>query len=373
MRAPRRHFHLLPLSLLFAGFGSSAVAADLVIHEWGTITSIHAPDGTPATGLNRIDESDVLPDFVHRYEPSTTRQPHRLLAKSPRVPGRPDVTMRLETPVIYFHPPPNQKYDHPIDITVRFRGGVLNEFYPDAAASIALDTRRVQDKVEAGVIEEWNGDVLNNYVVAQLQWKALRLHDTVVAPLTNSETWLASRAVNSVSVFSASAGEGEQFIFYRGVAHLDALFQTRLTRTQLHLRAPAQLTWLEAPMRVPLVWFADVRQDGRVAFHEHAGLTLSQEIAGKELARIKRFSAGNYTEGGAAKLRGSLKRALIAAGLYADEAEAMLNTWKASYFQQAGSRVFYIVPREWTDQFLPLEFSVPARVTRVIVGRIDIQ
>ena len=54
------------------------------------------------------------------------------------------------------------------------------------------------------------------------------------------------------------------------------------------------------------------------------------------------------------------------------EAEAMLNTWKASYFQKPGLRLFYIVPRAWTDYFLPLEFSVPARVTRVIVGRVDL-
>jgi hypothetical protein len=362
----------VPTGAMLLVLAAPVRAADLVIHEWGTLTSIHAADGTAAIGLNRIDEADVLPDFVHRYEPATTRQPHRLLGKSPRVPGRPDVTMRLETPVIYFHPPPNQKYDSPIDITVRFRGGVLNEFYPDAAASIALDSPRVRDKMEAGVVEEWNGDVLNNYVVGKLEWKGLRLHDTVIAPLTNSEAWLAPRAVNSVSVFSASAGEGEQFIFYRGVAHLDALFHTSLTRSQLLLRAPAQLTWLEAPVPVPHVWFADVRADGRVAFREHAAVTLSREGAGKELARIKRFSPGDYTEGGAAQLRLALKRALISQGLYADEAEAMLNTWKASYFK-AGSRVFYIVPRAWTDYFLPLEFSVPARVVRVIVGRIDIQ
>jgi hypothetical protein len=34
--------------------------------------------------------------------------------------------------------------------------------------------------------------------------------------------------------------------------------------------------------------------------------------------------------------------------------------------------VFYIVPRAWTDHFLPLKLSVPAEITRVIVGRIDI-
>jgi hypothetical protein len=361
------------LGSLCLGGGGFATAADLVVHEWGTITTIHAADGTPATALNRIDEADVLPGFVHHFEPATTRQPHRLLAKSPRVPGRPDVTMRLETPVIYFHPPPNHAYEHPIDVTVRFRGGVINEFYPDGEASIALDTPRVNDKMEAGAIQEWNGDVLNNYVVGKLQWKALRLHDTVIAPLTQSEIWLAPRAVNSVSVFNAAAGEGEQYLFYRGVAHLDALLQTVLTRRHLQLRAPAQLAWLDAPALVPKIWFADVRTDGMVAFREQPAVTLSQEVAGKELARIKRFSPGDYTDAGAAQLRLSLKRALIGQGLYADEAEAMLNTWKASYFQKAGARVFYLVPRAWTDYFLPLGFSVPARVSRVIVGRIDIQ
>ena len=136
--------------------------------------------------------------------------------------------MRLETPVIYFHPPPNQAYDTPIDVTVRFRGGVLNEFYPDAEASVALDTRaRAATRWTRASSQEWNGDVLNNYVVGTLQWKGLRLHDTVVAPLTKSEMWLAPREVKSVSVFSPAAGEGEQYLFYRGVAHLEALLQTQ--------------------------------------------------------------------------------------------------------------------------------------------------
>jgi len=350
----------------------TAQAADLVVHEWGTITTIHDAAGKPKAGLNRIDEADVLPPFVHRYEPETTRAPARQLGKSPLVPGRPDVTMRLETPVIYFHPPPNTKYETPIDITVRFRGGVINEFYPDAEASVALDVERVQDKMEAGVIRQWNGDVLNNYVVGALQWKGLRLHDTVVAPMTTSPAWLAPREVSSMSVFSAAAGEGEQYLFYRGVAHLDALFQTTLSRGQITLRAPALLTWLEAPVTVPHLWLADVRSDGLIAFRPHAAVTLRKEEAGKELARIKRFGAGDYSDAAAAQLRLSLKRALIGQGLYADESEALLNTWKASYFQKPGLRVFYIVPRAWTDYFLPLEISVPARVNRVIVGRIDL-
>ena len=350
-------------------------AADLVIHEWGTITTIHEEDGTPVGGLNKIDADEVLPEFVHRYEPETTQQkPERHLGKRPLKPGRPDVTMRLETPVIYFHPPPNKAFTDPIDVSVRFRGGVINEFYPSAAASVAVDYNRIQSKLSDRVITEWNGDVLNNYVVGSLGWKGLRLHDTVVAPLTHSEIWLAPREVNSVSVFSPEAGEGEQYLFYRGVAHLDSLLATRTSRGSVELSTPAHLTWLQSSTAViPNIWLADVRIDGIIAFRPSPAVTLTKENEGKRLSSVKRFSDSDYTADGAKQLRAAMKKALIAQGLFADEAEAMLNTWKASYFQKPGLRVFYIVPRSWTDYFLPLEFSVPARVTRVIVGRVDLR
>ena len=359
---------------LLASLGTGR-AAELVIHEWGTITTIHEEAGTPVGGLNKIDADEVLPDFVHRYEPETTRQkPERLLGKLPNKPGRPDVTMRLETPVIYFHPPPNKAFTDPIDVSVRFRGGVINEFYPSAAVSVALDRRRIQAKYADGVITEWNGDVLNNYVVGSLEWKGLRLHDTVVAPLTHSEIWLAPRAVNSVSVFSPEAAEGEQYLFYRGVAHLDSLLATKTSRGSVDLSAPAHLTWLaSATVTIPNIWLVDVRLDGVIAFRSAPAVTLTKENEGERLATVKRFANSDYTAEGATRLRAEMKKALIAQGLFADEAEAMLNTWKTSYFQKPGLRVFYIVPRAWTDYFLPLEFSVPARVTRVIVGRVDLR
>ncbi len=372
MHVSTRHVRVGLVGALLAGLGSSALAADLVVHEWGTITTVHDAEGTPATGLNRIDESEVMPEFVHRYEPTNTRQPKRLLAKSPQVPGRPDVTMRLETPVIYFHPPPGKPYTVSFDVKVRFRGGVINEFYPDAQAWVELDRERIADQAVANVVTTWNGELLNNSVIGHMQWAGVRLHDTVVAPLTNNPVWLAPREVQSASVFLPQAGEGERYLFYRGVAHLDALLQTALTRTHLQLRAPTQLTWLEAPAVIPNIWFADVRADGVIAFREQASVTLRKEEAGEQLAQIKRFSAGDYTAAGAAQLRSSLKKALLTQGLFADEAEAMLSTWNVSYFEKTGRRVFYIVPRAWTDHFLPLELSVPARVNRVFVGRIDL-
>ncbi len=111
----------------------------------------------------------MLPPFVHRYEPESTRfDPAKKLAKSPLVPGRPDVTMRLETPVIYFHPPAG--FDQPIDVSVLFRGGVINEFYPAAEPAVYLDVARINDKQSAGAISrEWTGETLNNFVLGSPQ------------------------------------------------------------------------------------------------------------------------------------------------------------------------------------------------------------
>lgn len=349
-----------------------AHAGDLVVHEWGTLTTIHDPAGKPQTGLNKIDASEVLPDFVHRYEPEHTRHdPAKKFAKSPLVPGRPDVTMRLETPVIYFHPPPGTKYEAPIDVHVRFRGGIINEFYPGGEAAFAVDAPRITEKIAADVLPGLSFDVLNNYVVGSLEWKGVRIHDTVVAPLTDNPAWTAPREVQAGSVFIPEAGEGERYLFYRGVAHLDALLQTKLSSGSVRIAAPELLTWLGAPTAtLPNVWLVDIRPDG-VAFREHGPVTLTKAKPGAELGRIQRFGNADYAAD-VKPLRASLKRALIRQGIYADEAEAMLNTWKTSWFEMPGLRVFYIVPREWTDYHLPLELSVPARVNRAIVGRIDL-
>jgi hypothetical protein len=67
-----------------------------------------------------------------------------------------------------------------------------------------------------------------------------------------------------------------------------------------------------------------------------------------------------------------LQCALVADGLFSDEAQGLLNTWEVSYFKSPGLRVFFLVPREWTDYYLPLETSLPADINRVMVGRIEL-
>jgi hypothetical protein len=365
-------------SIIGVGLAANVVAAQqgaahpLIIHEWGTITTHHAADGTPEGRLNRIAPSEVLPPFVHQYEPASTQAaPGAPLVKSPVTPGRPDVTMRLETPVMYFYPPSGSAAPPPFDVTVRFRGGILNEFYPNAEAANAVDVDRVTAKMQAGMIKSWDGQVLNNYVVGSLRWRGVALTGSAPLPQTTSHVWLAPRRVRSTSLVT-SAGEGEQYLFYRGVAHLEALLQTELGPSELRLRAPAKLQWLSAPTTtIGALWLVDIRPNGGVAFREIEPIVIAKDGAGRELRRVPLFMPRDYSSG-AADLRRSMKQALKSRGLFDDEADAMLNTWDESYFRSPGLRIFYVVPPEWIAYHLPVTISTPTELTRVLIGRIDL-
>ena len=73
------------------------------------------------------------------------------------------------------------------------------------------------------------------------------------------------------------------------------------------------------------------------------------------------------------ELRGIMTAELTAAGLYPKESVAMVDTWTTSWFAEEGTRLFYLVPQELTDQLLPLHITpAPAEMVRVMVGRVEI-
>ena len=332
--------------------------APLVVHEWGTITTKHSANGAPEGRLNHVDFYEPLATFVHRYEPPVTaRDPLGTLFKTPEGFGRGDVTMRLETPVIYFHPAPGSRPLAPFDVTVNFRGGVLNEFYPEATPSV----------------NGWNGERLSDAVTSTLSWKSVSPTEGAKLPITNSHVWLAPRAVRSTPV-TINGGEVEQYLFYRGVANLPALLRTELTSAGMTLRAPARTPWLtEASATLGTVWVVDIRGKGVAAVRTTDALTITRGDSSRVLAHVAPFSPRDYSETALSTLKSAMRAALVARGLFDDEATAMLETWKNSYFGTPGLRVFYLVPAEWTSYYLPLTISTPHTLSRVIVGRIDIQ
>lgn len=363
----RRWTCLIAVSFVLASSPGLA-QAPMVVHEWGTITTQHTVDGTAQGKLNRIDAADVLPAFVHRYEPEQTQSNKQMWFAKNVATGRPDVTMRLETPVIYFY---GVGGSAPFDVRVQLRGGVLNEFYPRAETSLMVDSGRLNAKMAARVLKPNEPFNLDNYLLGTLAWSAVAMNPAARVPQTSDVVWTAPRNVAASKV--AVGGEGEHFLFYRGVAHLDALLSTAHSQGKVRLSAPRNLHWLSAErMTIARVWLVDVRADGTLAFAARERLTIAKNAPSAALGEINRFAATDYAQGRAAALRQSMKSELTAAGLYDDEAEAMLATWNASYFQKPGLRVFYMVPRAWIDYFLPLELSVPHEATRVLVGRIDL-
>jgi hypothetical protein len=322
-------------------------AEPLVVHEWGTFTALQDEQGKALGRINTDDEP--VPAFVHTMPqtelfPATTAYDDSGGKGVPA--GDPNITMRLETPVLYFHPPKDQRGPVTLDVHVAFRGGWLTQYFPDGNASVR--------GVPAAVTTR---PAISADTVGELSWKGLVVNAAHgEMPLTSDPVWTSPRAVDAVDV---SAGtERERFLFYRGVGHLDSpLSVDRKGGTlEAHLATGAA--------GVDCLWHVDVRADGMMAFS-------TASVKDGACKMPAEFSPGDYDRT-AAPLKRSLHEALVKQGLFPDEADALLNTWEQSYFKNPGERVFFMVPQKWTDNMLPLNLSVPAEVTRVMVGRVEL-
>lgn len=346
---------LIPLILLAA-----TVPPDntLIVHEWGTFTCLQDETGQTIGGINTDDEP--VPRFVHDLAWAllipASELSNNFFQGAPHC--HPDVTMRLETPVIYFHLPKSQTKPVTLDVNVEFRGGWLTQFYPAA------------DAVAPGV-ESWpKFGHLRSDTTGTLSWPALSVGGDAKGPDTKEHVWTSPRAVEAASVTTTN-GEGEKFLFYRGVAHIDAPLQVSRDANgdRLLLRSRLDMPH-DKPLTIRHLWLAEIRGDGSSAFRRLEPVTLvGQDVLATTPAT---FAAGEFSKRNAPAFRKDMHHALVEEGLFDDEADALLNTWELSYFKSAGLRVFFIVPRAWTDYYLPLQISTPAQVQRVMMGRIEL-
>jgi len=334
----------------------------LVVHEWGTITSQHHNNGLVAGGMNVIETNEVVPDFVHRIKDDVLRD----VDKNPRADANHSVTMRLETPVMYFHPSASFDQTQPINVSVEFHGGLLNEFYPDAETSyegIKFYQSKGAERAERTELTE--------QTVGTLQWWNLSLGGPWPGPQTHAVQWTAPRQVQAVDL-RAHNGESERYLFYRGVAHLHSLLRTKHDIQTRHVTVLSPTDSSVGALTLPSVWLVRVGSNGRLAFKEVGALTLTADPEAVLAEVSADFPEQALSGEHVGRLRASLREALVANGLFPDEADAMLNTWQHAYFQREGTRLMFIVPRAWVDAHLPLTISVPAEIVRVFIGRIDL-
>jgi hypothetical protein len=365
---------LLFASLLFAALllrpapttGSPGPASrtpdHLVVHEWGTFTVLQDENGSPVGGINTDDEP--LPAFVHNLNrelngPSSPLPPVYFKGV-PR--NHPDVYTRLETPVIYFYPPGGRQMT--LDVDVRFPAGWLTQFYPDA--NVSADGRGR---------DNFNFGPLTYKSQGTLSWKDLRVGGTQEGPATDMPAWLAPRRVPGAASVTTAAGQTERYLFYRGVGHIDAPLSVARSSDGLSLIVRSRLgnaIQLKPGMTMGPLWLVDARPDGTSAFREIESIDVSQGQEKVLATTPATFSDSEYSRETLGHIRQRLHEALVRDGLYSDEADGLLNTWEASYFRRPGLRMFFMVPRAWTDARLPLKVSAPADIQRAMVGRIEL-
>ncbi len=356
----------------------------VIVHEWGTFTSLQDESGKAIGGINVDDEP--VPSFVYgagfvhnlagtggglTYGFGLPPYPMQKGWK----PADQDVTMRLETPVLYFYPPKGDAPSSalPLSVHVDFHGGLLSQFYPYAETNGFPNLLRPQQDIHLADC------------VSGLTWTVTHFGSAQDPPQTPDKVWTTPREVSAPEIevkakaFNQNANrwgdtsEAEHFLFYRGVGHLDSPLQISST---LGRSSPAAGPISLDPAPYPETfksegWLADIRPDGSCAFTALPAISIPEKAAW--IPQGCRFSATDFSTGNLARLQVSMQAALVKAGLYPDEASAMLRTWELSYFKSPGLRFFYIVPRAWVDRTLPLTITgAPVEITRVMVGRIEL-
>ena len=152
----------------------------------------------------------------------------------------------------------------------------------------------------------------------------------------------------------------ERFIFYRGIGRFDMPIRTKSTSGDRFTISN------ESDEEIPAVFVLHVSEHGGTV--RNLG-TLPGGGSVVASPTPKEMPLANYEE----EAHRQVKEALVASGLYEDEALAMVNTWRRSYFKTPGTRVLYIAPRSWTDELLPLRISpTPTETVRTLVGRIEV-
>jgi len=355
---------LLTLSIPLGVLGIALADEPLTIHEWGTFTVLQDEAGKPLPGVNVNEER--LPGFVFRLDSGIAPHSHALspLAgrRSKGIPiSFPAAIMRMETPIIYVYPPKSGA-SQKVNVSVRFHGGWISEWYPDATV-VAPGFKRTFSSI---------GN-LGPATTGSIRWNNVTIGTDRALPETGHHVWLAPRQVAAPRL-STEEGNVENYLFYRGVANIEA--PLRVTRNgasgQFVVSRNASADFSPNKPSYNSTWLADIRADGALAFrHLEAGV----ELIGSSSSVIttpSEFLPSDYSDANRIVLRESMKKVLKGEGLWDDEADAMLNTWELSYFNSPGMRLFFSLPQSWTDQVLPLEVSQPADINRVMIGHIEL-
>jgi hypothetical protein len=321
-------FGLLPLccaSVLIAE--EPQAAPDLTAHEWGTFTAVAGNDGK-AMQWQTLRGSTALPGFVEHFSDAGFKVGLR-------------GTIRMETPVLYFYSP----REATVSVHVAFSKGVITEWYPHAARTEPRDALRSIDlrELHSNGSIEWTGVAISPDLRGEFPSEA------------RPNRYYAARETAStpLSVKTEAGEQQEKFLFYRGVS-----------------AAPLPLSAAQQPNGDLLVKSLEKNEIPAIVLFERRGERIGYRFVGAPTEEV--VLQPPDLNGNLESLLADLERVLVDQGLCPDEAHAMVETWRDSWFEE-GSRLIYVVPRSFVDRILPLRIvPAPSQIVRVFVGRLEI-
>lgn len=308
---------------------------DLVVHEWGTFTSIAGRNGT-AVDWRPLNGASDLPKFVYTdVETDGFRNTYETRRKGKT---RTLAKVRMETPVIYFY----TKNEMEVSVNVGFPGGKITEWYP-----------------QASIVNNYAGNYQSSSFGNGINWGTIKLlpneQPNYLREVSYSHYYPA-RETDSVGLQVCNADkskiEREKFLFYRGIGDFGLPLNVKIDGKNLTLKDNG------TDEVKNLIVFEN--RGGRVGFRFleklEKEMNIERPAANKNLDEVLR----------------ELEKILVSEGLYPKEAKAMIETWKDSWFEE-GLRVFYVLTRKSTDKILPLKIEPqPKEIVRVMVGRAEI-
>ena len=163
-------------------------ASGLIVHEWGTFTSIAGKDGV-ALEWRPLNGASDLPKFVHTIQNQDDGLRHGPKANL-------TAAVRMETPVLYFY----SAGETDVSVKVDFPKGKITEWYPQA--------RSVNTSIDWGRLKVMPGAAFNFPIAYSDNSRYYAARETDAAPVQVCGT-------NEKSV------QQERFLFYRGVGTFD--------------------------------------------------------------------------------------------------------------------------------------------------------
>lgn len=330
-------------------------AKGLVVHEWGTFTSLQGGDGNliPWKPL----KTSELPHFVYDWKKKELGlTPYNMLFWSK---GDMMTLQRMETPVIYFYS--DDKQPQTVDVSVSFPQGVITEWYPNASQigpSVAISNRvPISAEAKQSVIR-WS-----NLSLYPGSGKSKLLSD--LPSDASGSHYFAARETDSDFIAPPTSKmrgglQPEKFLFYRGAGNFSTPLRATMNSDESIVLSNTGKDTLAH------LFILNIKNKTGSFIH------VSELRPGEE----KAVSINPQTLDAAAlnkSIADELAQSLVKSGLYAREAAAMVKTWNDSWFAENGLRVLYILPRAWTDEILPMDLKpAPTELVRVMVGRAEI-